>query len=117
MVERKQPKDRVYGYQVEIANEKSAASGGIYDEARRGWLHNVAEDPVAGKAFKDNQWNRYKVQAIGDSIKVWVNGVPCADIVDSEDLTGFIALQVHSFSGDKPALVAEWIVRYYPGAA
>src|SRR5258708_386250 len=34
--QRKQPAGRVYGYQVEIANEASGASGGIYDEARRG---------------------------------------------------------------------------------
>ena len=101
----KQEKGRVYGYQVEIADEKSGASGGIYDEARRAWLHNIDKDPVASKAFKDNQWNRYKVEAIGDNIKVWINGVPCADLVDSMDLTGFIGLQVHAYKGDKPVQV------------
>jgi len=105
IVERKHPAGRVHGYQVEIANEKSGASGGIYDEGRRGWLHNIASDPVASKAFKDNQWNRYRVEARGDRIRVWINGVPCADIVDSMDLTGFIALQVHAFKGEKPAQV------------
>ena len=105
IVERKQSKDRVHGYQVEIASEKSGASGGVYDEARRGWLHNISSDPAASKAFKDNQWNKYRVQAIGDSIKVWINGLPCADLVDSMDLTGFIALQVHSYKGDKSAQV------------
>lgn len=104
-VQRKHPKGRVYGYQVEISNENAGASGGIYDEARRGWLHNIASDPVASKAFKDNQWNHYKVEAIGDRIRVWVNNVPCADLVDSMDLTGFIALQVHAFKGEKPAEV------------
>ncbi|MBI5084661.1 MAG: DUF1080 domain-containing protein [Acidobacteria bacterium] len=104
-VEQKQQKGRVHGYQVEIANEKSGASGGIYDEARRGWLHNIASDPAASKAFKDNEWNRYKVQAIGDRIQVWINGVPCADLTDSMDLSGFIALQVHAYKGAKPAQV------------
>jgi len=104
-VQRKQPKDRVYGYQVEISNEKAGTSGGIYDEARRGWLQDISSQPAASKAFKDNQWNHYKVEAIGDHIRVWVNGVPCADLVDSEDLTGFIALQVHAFKGAKPAEV------------
>lgn len=102
---KKQEKGRVHGYQVEIANEESGASGGIYDEARRGWLHNIASDPAAAKAFKDNQWNRYRVEAIGDTLKVWVNGAACANVVDSMDLSGFIALQVHSFKGDKPAQV------------
>ena len=105
IVERKHPAGRVYGYQVETANEQSGASGGIYDEARRGWLHNIATDPVASKAFKDNQWNKYRVEAKGDHLRVWINGVACADVRDSMDLTGFIALQVHQFKGEKPAQV------------
>ena len=96
---------RVHGYQVEIASEKSGASGGIYDEAGRGWLANVTGDPVASKAFHDGVWNKFRVVAMGDSIKTWINGVPCADLVDSVDQTGFIALQVHQFKGDKPAEV------------
>ena len=96
---------RVYGYQVEIANEKEGVSGGIYDEARRGWLANIAQNPAASKAFKDNQWNKYRVEAMGDHIHVTVNGVAAADLVDSADLDGFIALQVHSFKGDSPAQV------------
>src|SRR5262249_920357 len=35
------PAGRVHGYQVEIANEKAADSGGIFDEARRGWLTEI----------------------------------------------------------------------------
>ncbi len=45
------------------------------------------------------------MEAIGDHIRVWVNGVPAADVVDSMDQTGFIALQVHAFKGPKPAEV------------
>jgi len=102
---RKTPAGRVYGYQVEIANEESGASGGIYDEARRGWLANISSDPAASKAFKDNQWNRYRVVAEGDNIRVWVNDVPCANLTDSLDQSGFIALQVHAYKGEKPAQV------------
>ncbi|MBI4907883.1 MAG: DUF1080 domain-containing protein [Acidobacteria bacterium] len=105
IVERKHPAGRVHGYQVEIANAKSGASGGVYDEARRGWLHNISSHPTASKALKDNEWNQYRVEAFGDHIRTWVNGVPCADLVDSADLTGFIALQVHQFKGEKPAQV------------
>ncbi len=104
-VKRKQQAGRVYGYQVEIANEQSGASGGIYDEARRGWLHNIASDPAASKAFKDNEWNRYKVEALGDTMRVWINGVPCAVLTDPIDLSGFIALQVHQYKGERPAQV------------
>src|SRR5437660_247235 len=85
MVERKQPKGRVHGYQVEIANEKAVSNGGIYDEARRGWVNQLAPDSPGAKAYHDNQWNHYRVSAIGDHIKTWVNGVACADLVDPMD--------------------------------
>lgn len=106
ITQRKHPAGRVYGYQVEIADERSGASGGIYDEARRGWVHNTSSDPACSKAFKDNQWNRYRIEARGDRIRTWVNGVACADLVDSADLTGFIALQVHSYKG--PQTEVRW---------
>ena len=104
-LDRTQPAGRVYGYQVEVANEEAGTSGGIYDEARRGWLANIASNPAASKAFKDNQWNRYRIVADGDNVRVWVNDVPCANLTDPIDQTGFIALQVHAFQGDKPAQV------------
>ena len=70
-------------------------SGGIYDEARRGWLNNLTKSPAARKAFRQNQWNNYRIEAIGDRIRTWVNGVPAADLRDDMTSTGFIALQVH----------------------
>lgn len=105
MVQRKQAKGRFYGYQVEIATESSGSSGGIYDEARRGWVAQVPKDSPGSKALKDNQWNHFKVVAEGDSIKTWINGIACVELVDSMDLTGYIGLQVHAFKGDKPAQV------------
>ncbi|MHC4110160.1 MAG: 3-keto-disaccharide hydrolase [Planctomycetota bacterium] len=91
----------VYGYQVEITNERTGSSGGIYDEARKGmWLYDVKSNPAAKGAFKDNQWNKYRVACIGDSIKTWVNGVPCSDLRDPIDQVGFIGLQVHSVRSD-----------------
>jgi len=99
------PAGRVHGYQVEISNEKSANSGGIFDEARRGWIGEVAAGSACAKAFHDNQWNHYKVMAKGDHIETWINGVACADIHDSLDKTGFIALQVHEYNGPQPVHV------------
>ncbi|MCP5118117.1 MAG: DUF1080 domain-containing protein, partial [bacterium] len=104
-VERKHEAGRVHGLQVEISNEEGGTSGGIYDEAGRGWVDNIVDNPTASKAFKDNQWNHYRIEAVGDSIKVFVNGVPCADLVDSVDLKGFIGFQVHQFEGEAPAQV------------
>jgi len=90
------PPDRVYGYQVETASAETGTSGGIYDEARRAFfLADVSEDPAAGKAFKDDEWNKYRIECKGSSIKTWINGVPCADLRDSMDDNGIIGLQVH----------------------
>lgn len=87
---------RVHGYQVEIDPSDRAWSGGIYDESRRGWLNPMTENPKAQKAFKKNDWNHYRIEAIGDTLKTWVNGIPAAHLVDEKTDSGFIALQVHS---------------------
>ena len=86
---------RVHGYQVEIDTSDRAWSGGIFDESRRGWLYPLKDKPEAQKAFKLGQWNHYRIEAIGDRIRTWVNGVPAADLKDDMTSTGFIALQVH----------------------
>ncbi|ALJ05447.1 hypothetical protein APS56_10090 [Pseudalgibacter alginicilyticus] len=92
---------RVHGYQVEIDPSERAWSGGIYDEARRGWLNPLTDNPEAQKAFKQNDWNHYRIEAIGDTIKTWVNGVPAAHLIDDKTASGFICLQVHSIHDDK----------------
>lgn len=94
---------RVHGYQVEIDPSDRAWSGGIYDEARRGWLVDLNDNPDAQKAFKQNEWNTYRVEAIGDTIKTWLNGVPAAHLIDDKTSKGFIALQVHSIGEDAEA--------------
>ncbi len=87
---------RVHGYQVEIDTSTRAWSGGIYDEGRRGWLFDLKGKPEAQKAFKQGQWNHYRIEAIGNRIRTWVNGVPAADLTDNMTAKGFIALQVHA---------------------
>ncbi|MFD2291124.1 DUF1080 domain-containing protein [Mariniflexile gromovii] len=94
---------RVHGYQVEIDPSERAWSGGIYDEARRGWLSTMDNNPEAQKAFKQNDWNHYRIEAIGDTIKTWINNVPASHLIDDKTATGFICLQVHSIKPDKKA--------------
>jgi hypothetical protein len=91
---------RVRGYQIEIDPSDRAWTGGLYDEARRGWLHPVYGPDAARKAFKMGQWNTFRVEAIGNSIRSWVNGVPVANVIDDLTAKGFIALQVHSVGND-----------------
>ena len=91
---------RVYGYQMEIDATDRAWTGGIYDESRRGWLHTLEAQEHSRKAFQANGWNKLRIEAIGTSIRTWVNGVPCADIRDGQTLRGFFGLQVHSIEND-----------------
>jgi len=94
-------KGRVHGYQVEVDPAPRAWSGGIYDEARRLWLYSLERNEPGRKAFKNNHWNKFRVEAIGSSIRTWVNGVPCANIIDNMTPKGFIGLQVHSIGSNK----------------
>ena len=87
---------RVFGYQMEVDPGDRKWSGGIYDEARRGWLFDLKDKAEAQAAFKVNDWNEYVIKAKGDHLQTWVNGVPVADLHDKTDAAGFIALQVHS---------------------
>lgn len=103
MVTKKIPAGRVHGYQVEIDPSDRAYSGGIYDEARRGWLNDLSgdENKAAREAFKRGEWNKYRIRAVGKKIKTWVNGVPAADLTDDMTAEGFIGLQVHGIGGKK----------------
>jgi hypothetical protein len=91
---------RVHGYQVEIDPSDRGWSGGIYDEARRGWLFQNEMNPAAKKAFKRDAWNKYRIEAIGSVIRTWINDVPVANLIDDMTPAGFIALQVHAIGKD-----------------
>lgn len=91
---------RVHGYQVELDPSTRAYSGGIYDEARRGWLYPLSRNPNGQKSFFNGQWNKFRVEAIGNSIRTWINGIQCANLVDDLTSTGFIAYQVHSVNDE-----------------
>ncbi|WP_155906954.1 3-keto-disaccharide hydrolase [Lunatimonas lonarensis] len=87
---------RVFGYQVETDPQERAWSGGIYDEARRNWLYPLSLNPPARSAFKLGEFNKYRIEFIGNELKTWVNGQEAAYLVDEMDRSGFIGLQVHS---------------------
>jgi hypothetical protein len=100
-------KGKVYGYQVELDPSARRWTGGIYDEGRRDWLYPMSLNPKAQSAFKLNQFNRVVVECIGNQMRTFVNGIPCAYLVDVMDYSGFIALQVHGI--DRPELAGRKI--------
>ena len=72
----------------------SAWSGGIYDEARRDWLYIPNINPAGKKAFRIGEWNKYRIEAIGNTLRTWINGIPVAHLIDDMTARGFIALQL-----------------------
>lgn len=99
--------ETMQGYQVEVDPTDRRFSGGIYDEKRRMWMYPLTRNEKGLDAFRNGQWNHFRVEAIGDSFRVWVNGIQTADMVDNMTADGFIGLQVHSI--DDPELVGRTV--------
>lgn len=101
---------RVHGYQMEVDPSARAWSGAIYDEGRRDWLYIPNNNPEGKKAFKPvGQWNKYRIEAIGNTLRTFINGVPTAHVIDDMTAQGFIALQVHSIYGPmKEGMKIRW---------
>jgi len=100
----KVPAGRVHGLQVEIDPGSRAWTGGVYEEGARGWLNDLKNNDAARKAFRTGEWNKFRVECSGDSIKTSINGVPAADLKDNRVSTGFIALQVHGVGKNEKSM-------------
>src|SRR3954452_7724194 len=99
----------VYGYQCEITKAEEGVAGNFWDEARRTkWLDDFSKKPEATKAYKDGEWNHYRIVAQGDHIRSWVNGVPCADFHNDLDASGLIGFQVHSIRAGTGPYTVRW---------
>lgn len=91
----------MYGYQAEVDPRPTHGTGGVYDEKGRGWL---AQPDAAGlAALKPDDWNHYRIRAVGDRIQLTLNGTTTVDFTDDRRTQGHIALQVHS--GETPVRV------------
>jgi hypothetical protein len=89
---------RVHGYQADIDPSDKAWSGGIYEEAQRGWFYTGDMNPAGKPLYKFAQWNHFRIEAIGPRIRVWINDGPVSDVIDDGHASGFFGLQVHSIS-------------------
>jgi len=100
---------RVHGYQCEIETSARKWAGGIYDEARRGWLYPLTRNPKGRQAFVPGEWNKYRIEAIGSDIRTWINGVQCANLVDDLTAEGIIAFQVHGIGNkEQEGKMVKW---------
>jgi len=94
---------RVHGYQMEVDPSSRAWSGGIYDEGRRLWLYSMEYNPAGKKAFRNGQWNHYRIECIGNRMRTWINDLPTAELDDDMTPRGFVALQVHAINKPEDA--------------
>ena len=91
-------RNRVWGYQAEVDTSERRWAGGLYDEGRRGWVAPVKE-LAARRAFRAGAWNHYRIRAVGDHLRVWVNDRLVTDVHDPVALRGHLALQHHGEAG------------------
>lgn len=93
-------KGEVFGYQCELdTDEFRSWTGGIYDQSRRGlFLYPLTRNEKGKNAFKNGVWNKIRIEAVGNTIRTWVNGVQCSNLIDDTSKKGFIALQIHSIN-------------------
>jgi hypothetical protein len=91
---------RVFGYQSEMDANPRRWTGGIYGEAMDGWKYPLTREieHAAARAavVQHSAWNRMTIEARGNIIRTWINGVPVAFLENNERTSGFFGLQVHS---------------------
>ncbi len=97
--------ERVHGPQVEIETAPGE-SGYIYGEATgRGW---VSPNQDIKDAYKNGQWNEFRVLAVGPQIQTFINGKAVENLTDEAwSRCGFIGLQVHGV-GDRGPFEVRW---------
>jgi len=92
-------KVRLYGYQVKIDDRKARRwTGGIFDDfgGTWHWLYDLSDNVKAQETFKMGEWNTFHIEAIGNNMKVWINGVPATNLINDKYSRGYIALKIHA---------------------
>jgi 3-keto-disaccharide hydrolase len=83
----------VRGYQADMGQDNYW--GNIYEEkGARGTMVDGWSTAKSVVRLKD--WNEYEISCVGDHIQLRLNGVQTADLHDSAQLSGIIALQLHA---------------------
>lgn len=88
----------VIGYQADIGQNYW---GALYDESRRNRVLAQPDKKTLEKVVRWNDWNEYKIEAKGPRIRLWLNGTPTVDYMETDpaiEKEGVIGLQVHGGS-------------------
>jgi hypothetical protein len=90
---------RLFGYQVKVDPSSTRRwTGGIFDDYGKNWLwfYTLKDDDRARSAYKLGEWAHFRIEAIGRSLKVWVNRVPTANLLHDKYTRGYIAFKIHA---------------------
>jgi glucose/arabinose dehydrogenase/mono/diheme cytochrome c family protein len=96
-------KVRLNGYQVKIDDTPRAWTGGIFDDfgGNWKWLHDLKDNAAARSAFKLGEWAHVRIECLGSAIRVWVNHIPTAHLLDGKYPAGYIAFKIHAMGKGK----------------
>lgn len=91
---------KISGWQAEVAPHGNH-TGGIYESYGRGWL--IKPNASLDNVLKEGEWNHYRIQAIGDEVTTWLNGIRMVTLKDEKigEAAGQIGLQIHDGGGIK----------------
>ncbi len=106
---------RLHGYQVKIDPSPTRRwTGGIFDDYGKNWLwlQTLADDERARTAYRFNEWVRFRIEAIGRDLKVWVNGIPTAHLLHDKYTRGYLAFKIHSFPASGDVAQEKNLIRY-----
>jgi hypothetical protein len=95
----------LFGYMVKIDPQPNRKwTGGVFIDFGNGyqWLKTLEGDENARKAEKKGgEWNTLRIEAQGQNLRVWLNGVPTANLIDDKYTEGgYIAFKIHFLQKD-----------------
>ena len=84
------------GYQADMTTD-GKFWGMLYDESRRKKMLADVDPELIKKAYRPNEWNRYKIICWGNNVQVWLNDIMTVNYFEKEDVAkdGVIGLQIH----------------------
>jgi Domain of Unknown Function (DUF1080) len=85
----------VEGYQADLGD---GWWGSLYDESRRNKILVRADLAEVEKVLKRDDWNEYRILAVGKRIQLWINDFQTIDYTEPDNAIpqrGVIGLQIH----------------------
>ena len=77
------------GYEAQICNNQKAHTGWL-------WKPGTPTGEAKELITKDGEWFEYRIKAVGDEIKFWINGKLIMTYHDDEYKSGHFAIQGHN---------------------